>query len=93
MIVEAMPQRQYGVATYGDLRREFELWPTTDLDADLDKAIKEVHFDIVLPDGGLELPSGAGYDDHTDEQLAATTDQLAAPVEALLARFLPRRSK
>lgn len=90
MIVAAMPQRQYGVATYGELRRLFELWPTTDEDADLDDAVKEVHFDIVLPDGGYQLPPDA---DLSDEQVAGVHDLLRPAVDRLLELFLPRRPK
>jgi hypothetical protein len=92
-IVAALPQRQYGVARYGDLRGRFELWATTITGTAIPERVMAVHFDVVLPDGGFRLPVGMVIEDLDDDALAAI-DQLVGPaVEVLLPCFLPRRTK
>lgn len=92
-IVEALPQRQYGVARHGDLRDRFTLWPTTITGTGVPDRVMAVHFDVVLPAAGFELPAGRAIEDLTDAELAALDALLGPSVEELLPLFLPRRAK
>ena len=92
-IVAALPQRQYGVARYGDLRGRFELWPTTIAGTAVPERVMAVHFDVVLPDGGFRLQVGAVIEDLDDDALAAIGELLGPAVEDLLPCFLPRQTK
>ncbi|HVW32572.1 MAG TPA: hypothetical protein VHL53_08545, partial [Acidimicrobiia bacterium] len=92
-IVAALPQRQYGIARYGDLRGRFELWPTTITGTAVPDRVMAVHFDVVLPDEGFQLPAGTVIEDLDDDALAAIDELLGPAVEDLLPCFLPRRTK
>jgi hypothetical protein len=75
------------------LRTGFEIWPTTDEDADIDPQIQAVHFDIVLPSGGYALPTGATVHILTEQQFHDANEALATPVDQLLSMFLRRRAR
>lgn len=92
-IVAALPQRQYGVARYGDLRGRFEIWPTTITGTAIPEPVMRMHFDVVLSDAGFHLPAGAAIEDLDDGGLAALDALLGPQVEELLPLFLPRKAK
>src|SRR5436853_282527 len=77
-VVAALPQRQYGVARYGDLRPRFDLWPTTITGTTIPERVMSLHFDVVLPDQGFRLPAGSVIEDLDDAELAAL-DALLGP--------------
>jgi hypothetical protein len=58
MIVQSMPHKQYGVATFGVVRTAFDVWPTTHVDADIDPQIKAVHFRRHPAVRGLHVAEG-----------------------------------
>jgi len=92
-IVAALPQRQYGVGRYGDLRDRFSVWPTTITGTAIPERIMAVHFDVVLPAVGFELAPGSTVEDLDDPALAALDGLLGPSVEELLPLFLPRKAK
>lgn len=80
-IVAALPQRQYGVASYGDLRGRFELWPTTITGTAIPDRVMALHFDVLLPDQGFRLPVGSVIEDLEDADLLALDAVLGPAVE------------
>lgn len=92
-IVAALPQRQYGVGRYGDLRDRFSVWPTTITGTAIPERVMAVHFDVVLPAASFQLPTGRTVEDLDDAELTALDALLGPSVEELLPLFLPRRAK
>lgn len=92
-IVAALPQRQYGVTRYGNLRGRIPVWPTTITGTAIPERVMAVHFDLVLPASGFELPAGKSVEDLDDGELGALDALLSPTVEEILPLFLPRRSK
>jgi hypothetical protein len=92
-IISALPQRQYGVTRYGNLRGRIPVWPTTITGTAIPERVIAVHFDLVLPTLGFELPAGRSVEDLDDGELGALDAVLSPSVEEILPLFLPRRSK
>ena len=90
MILEAMPHPQYGRARYGAIRSRFALLPTTILGTPVPDEVMSVHFDVVLPIAGLELPADFDPTDADDELLERIQAVLSASAADLLALFEPR---
>jgi hypothetical protein len=90
MILSAMPHTQYGRAPYGALRHRFSLLPTTILGTGVPDDIMAVHFDVLLPTGDLQLPSGFDPTEADEELLERIGQALIGPVDELLRLFEPR---
>ena len=94
-ILDALPQNQYGTATFVEVQEHFELLPTTieneDFSADM-KAIQPVHFDVVLPHDPALL-AGVDPRDLDDPELELLFARLDGPLDRLIALFDPRGRK
>ena len=90
MILDAMPHSQFGRAEYGDVRGRFALLPTTILGTPVPEDVMAVHFDVVLPLPGLNLPTDFDPSDADDEALDGIRAVLRSSVAELLALFEPR---
>jgi hypothetical protein len=81
------------VARYGDVRGRFQVWPTTITGTAIPERVMAVHFDLVLPARGFQLPTGLSVEDLDDSELAALDALLGPSVDEILPLFLPRRAK
>lgn len=91
-ILSAMPHGQHGTATFGAVRRVFELLATAIEDPDMPAEIavlQPVHYDIVLP-RPPETPSGRLTDLRREQRAALEQSMRPIIEESLLPLFVPR---
>jgi hypothetical protein len=92
-IVTAMPQGQFGRATFGEIRRRGLGYLATSIIEPHStpewEQLQRVHFDLLLPVPGRTLP----VVDLTPPELTELRLELAAPVAEVLSLVVPRRRK
>lgn len=93
MIVNAMPQGQFGRATFGEIRRSGLRYLATSI-VERDQSpewglLQGVHYDLLLPVDGR----ASHVVDLTPPELSELRLELVGPVTAVLELFAPRRRK
>ena len=88
-VLAEMPHKTYGVARFGDLREEFEVWPTTITGTAIEPRIQAVHFDIVLAKDDM-VPSGQRVEDMAKAQRDRIVAALRPTAASLMDLFAPR---
>ena len=99
-IIDRLPQKQFGRASYGDLKTTCEqahldIWPTTITDTgneEIEK-LQHVHFDIVLPDDAVDTAGADNLTDWSDDDLRPVREALRPSGVDLLEVFKPRLPK
>lgn len=88
-VLAEMPHKTYGVARFGDLREEFEVWPTTITGTAIESRLQAVHFDIVLAKDDM-VPPGQRVEDMAKAQRDRILAALRPTAASLMDLFAPR---
>lgn len=87
-ITQALKQNKFARATYGDLKNDFAVYPTS-MKAGVDPVIMAVHFDIALPDDDCTIIDAHASDALPEDVERTLTELLRPRLEDLLGRFRP----
>lgn len=87
-----LPQRQFGEAPFGEVRKLAEVLPTTMEESPLPRRIAEVHYDIVL-NGAPPVPDGVRIGDLTLPERSIFSAALEEHATRVLTLFQPRNPK
>jgi hypothetical protein len=95
-VFDAMPQRQFGEASYGEVRAVFPVLPTMILDPAMPQPVRDlqsVHFDVVLPPPPALIGRRAPVADMTAADRADLRAALRPDLMTLIDLFAPRSRK
>ncbi len=87
-ITRALKQNKFARATYGELKDDFEIYPTS-MDAGVEPTVMAVHFDIALPDDDCTLIDAHASDALPESVEQFLTELLRPRLKDLLQRLRP----